>query len=144
MIIPLLLPFSLINCSICHPDALLVSGNSFSLYRFSLFFLFIKYLYQFVQCIFVKFIEKKNSSRYFKLQQQQILQASTDTSKSNRYYKIQQLLQSSADTSTDKIIMTCFSSWLLRSMSASLVIGNFSPPIIIVVSTSYTSPAWKQ
>ena len=102
-----------------------------------------------MQCIFVKFIEKKtlqtpadtsnfSNSRYFKLQQ--ILQNPTDTSKSNRYYKIQQLLQSSADTSTDKIIMTRFNSWLLRNMSASLVIGNFSPPIIIVVSTSYTPP----
>ena len=78
-------------------------------------------------------------NRYFKIQQ--ILQNPAATSKSNRYFKIQQILQSSADTSTNKIIMTCFSSWLLRSMSASLVIGNFSPPIIIVVSTSYTSPA---
>ena len=33
---------------------------------------------------------------------------------------------------------------LLQSMSASLVLGNLSAPIITVVSTSYTSPPWKQ
>ena len=40
MIITLILTFSLIYYSICHPDILLVSGNSFSLQRFSLFFYF--------------------------------------------------------------------------------------------------------
>ena len=49
-----------------------------------------------------------------------------------------------ADTSTDKILMTCFASWLLRSMSASFVIGNFSASIITAISTSYTAAVWKQ
>ena len=87
-------------------------------------------------------VDVSNISRYFKLQQ--ILQTSADSSNFSRSFKLQQILQNSADTSTDKIIMTCFSSWLLRSMSASLVIGNFSARIITVVSTSYTAPAWKQ
>ena len=56
MIIPLLLPFSLTNCLSVTLNTLLVSGNGFSLQRFSLSFSFIKCQYWFVQCLFVKFI----------------------------------------------------------------------------------------
>ena len=56
MIIPLLLPFSLTNCLSVTLNALLVSGNGFSLQRFSLSFIFITCQYWFVQCLFVKFI----------------------------------------------------------------------------------------
>ena len=42
MTIPLILSFSLRNCFIFSPDIFLLSANSFSLYRFILFFYFYK------------------------------------------------------------------------------------------------------
>ena len=42
MIIPFLLTLFSIYFFICHPDTMLVSGNSFSLQRVSLFFIFPK------------------------------------------------------------------------------------------------------